>query len=514
MNILYVPLDERPCNYRQPLLLAGISDEITLLVPPMEHMGRLKKPADVDALWEWLFEHADDCDYAILSIDTLVYGNIINSRIHHLNMEECGRRLARLVKLKEINPKMEIHAFNIVARVANCDSDNEDPDYWRQYGTTIWQYAVWLDKQQRGILSADEVKKLAETKNRIPVEILDDFLARREVDRSVNLGCLEYLKEGLITSLVMPKDDNAEYGYAAMDHRAVAEKIFRDRLMDRVMIYPGADEVGSVMLARVFNRHFHYTPRVYTRYSSTLGPTIVPRYEDRPLNEGIKAQITSMGGICTETPQDSDFLFAVNSPGKEMIECGDQFLKKDISYYSYANPHEFINYISYYMDTFQKPVAIADVVFSNGADNEFMMFANKAGILERAAAYGGWNTSENTNGMCLAHAAIASYYEKNGWKGGHKNRSNEFLLRKVIEDWLFQANMLYQLMEHKDAFPGIDPYHLDTHEEKVRILMLSLLRENIKNELNDVFMERKIEVSNLTLPWSRIFDIDFDISLA
>lgn len=513
MNILYVPLDERPCNYREPVMLSEISDEITMMVPPMQHMGKLKKPADVDILWKWLFEHAGECQYAILSIDTLVYGNIINSRIHHLSADECARRLERLNKLKTINPNLTVYAFNLVARVANYDCDAEDPDYWNDYGTAIWKYSYFMDKKQRGILTDDEEKEFLSVEHFIPTQVCDDFLERRKVDRFVNLTCLDYLKAGVIDSLVIPKDDNAEFGYAAMDHRAVAAKIYSDRLMDRAMIYPGADEVGSVLLARVFNQHFEYEPKVYTRYSSAHGSSVIPRYEDRPLSEGIKAQITSMGGICVSTPQESDFLFAVNAPGKVMQECADQFKSKDISYYTDTNLHEFLRYINYYKETWHRPVAIADDAYSNGADNEFMIMAKNDGILEKAIAYGGWNTSENTNGMCLSHAAIASYYEHNGWKCGNKSRSESFLLRKIIEDWLYQANMRYQILARKDGSPSFDPFNVSENEKEIVEMMLSLLRQDIKSELGNTFLGKKIAISNLSLPWNRIYDIDFDLCL-
>ena len=81
-RILYVPLDERACNYEFPALLAGRTEDVALVEPPGGWMGFKKKPADIDALWAWLFENAGQCSHAILSVDTLVYGNIINSRTH------------------------------------------------------------------------------------------------------------------------------------------------------------------------------------------------------------------------------------------------------------------------------------------------------------------------------------------------------------------------------------------------------------------------------------------------
>ena len=86
-RILYVPLDERACNYEFPALLAGMTEDVALVEPPVGWMVFKKKPADIDALWAWLFENAGQCSHAILSVDTLVYGNIINSRTHHRPLE-------------------------------------------------------------------------------------------------------------------------------------------------------------------------------------------------------------------------------------------------------------------------------------------------------------------------------------------------------------------------------------------------------------------------------------------
>jgi hypothetical protein len=148
-----------------------------------------------------------------------------------------------------------------------------------------------MDKISRGQATGEEQQELGNIIKIIPDEILKDFLDRRATDRQINLQCLDCVKNGIIDYLVIPKDDTAEYGYAALDQSAISKKIFEEGLMDRVMVYPGADEVGAVLFTRVFNKIKKYVPRVYIKYSSTLGPFIIPKYEDRPLNEAIKAQI-------------------------------------------------------------------------------------------------------------------------------------------------------------------------------------------------------------------------------
>lgn len=512
MKILYVPLDERPCNYLHPAMLAAISKGTELLVPPKECIGKLKEQADVRALWEWVLSKAATCRYAILSIDMLVYGNLIGSRTHHLSREQCEKRLSGLNQLKKINPDLSIYAFNLVARVANYDNAAEDPDYWDSYGAAIWGYCRLLDKRQRQELTEEDGIEFSRFQEEIPREVLDDFLQRREIDRFVNLRCLDFVRSGVIENLVIPKDDNAEYGYAAMDHRVIAAQIYEQHLMNRVMVYPGADEVGSVLLVRVMNHAFSYVPKVYVRYSSESGRLVVPGYEDRPLAEGVKAQIISAGGVCVPTPQESDFLLAVNAPGKRMQECAAQFVSKDISYDTCRNLHEFVRFFQYYRSQYGRPAAIADAAYCNGADNEFMALAQQEGVLEDTAAYCGWNTSCNTIGMCVAHASIASFCERQGWVNGDETESEKFLLRKVIEDWLYQANMRHELLARKDEL-GFNDFNVGDREAEITELMLALLREDIRKELGGSFRGKKIAVSGLRLPWHRVYDIDFDLSL-
>jgi len=123
-KVLYVPLDDRDCNYQFPWLLSQMTGGLELLRPPYEWMGFLKKPANREKIWEWLFEQAGECDYAILSVDTLVYGNIIGSRIHTYSMEECRETMDRFRQLKKQNPQLHIHAFNLAARVAAYNDRN------------------------------------------------------------------------------------------------------------------------------------------------------------------------------------------------------------------------------------------------------------------------------------------------------------------------------------------------------------------------------------------------------
>ena len=513
-KILYVGLDDRACTYFYPLLLADICDDIEMIAPPLDIMGVLKTPADTDAVWKWAFENASDADYAILSVDALVYGNIVNSRIHNRTKEQCDAYMDNFKKLKEINPNLKIHAFNLVAIAAAYNIDAQDPTYWATHGYDIWKYGWLTDKIKRGHDAPGEKEELEKLTASIPSEYLENFLNRRAINRSINHKSVDFAKEGVFERLVIPKDDTQEYGYAAADQASISEKIFKERVMDKVMVYPGADEVGCVLFAKIFNEIKNFTPRIYTRYSSILGPTIVPKYEDRPLHESIKAQITSLGGVIVDTPMESDMLFAIHSPGKFMIECADQFKDKDLTFSSHINLHEFASYINYYIKAYNKPVALADVAMSNGSDNEMMAYMNNIKLLDKLSAFGGWNTSENTNGMCLAHAVIHAYYETVDFKGGSRQKSDEFCVRKIIEDWLFQANALHTgIKELAKRYPGKSPYKImDIHDE-ISTFVGNETTRLIGVEFGGVMKGKKVEISNFKMPWGRIHDLQFILKM-
>ena len=204
-KILYVPLDDRDCNYEFPWLLSKMTEDIELLRPPYEWMGFLKTPAKRDKIWQWIFEQAPFCEYAILSVDTLIYGNIIGSRTHHYTLEECSQTMDLFRQLKGQNPHLHIHAFNLAARVAAYNDSHEDPEYWQDFGYDIWRYTWLLDKQSRFHITAEELQELTDLKEKIPSEILDDFLTRRKTNRLVNLTSVDLVKENVFDILTVPR---------------------------------------------------------------------------------------------------------------------------------------------------------------------------------------------------------------------------------------------------------------------------------------------------------------------
>ena len=53
-KIVLVPLDERPCTYMYPNMLANIANDINLVEVPKKFMGDLKVPGNIDKIADFL----------------------------------------------------------------------------------------------------------------------------------------------------------------------------------------------------------------------------------------------------------------------------------------------------------------------------------------------------------------------------------------------------------------------------------------------------------------------------
>ena len=55
MKLIYIPLDERPCNYNFAQRIAN-GTAVELIAPPLELLGNKKAPAVKAGVFLWLYE--------------------------------------------------------------------------------------------------------------------------------------------------------------------------------------------------------------------------------------------------------------------------------------------------------------------------------------------------------------------------------------------------------------------------------------------------------------------------
>lgn len=513
-KVVYVPLDERPCNYLYPQSLARMTD-IQLKVPDCDILGEMKTPANVPKLMEWVEEETKDASHLIVSMDMLVYGGIVPSRLHQLSREVCIERINLLKQLKKNNPALRIFAYDLIMRVPAYNSSEEEPDYYEEYGERIHRLGALYDKREQQLISEEEHKELERLENEIPEEVQKDYLQRREINFSNTKDIVHLVAEGIIDYLIIPLDDNAPFGFTAREQRQIMYLVDRLNLMDQVNIYPGADEIGCTLFTRVFCEVKQYRPEIFIRYSSTNGPFVIPRYEDRILAESIKAHITSAGGVIVTDERDNDMILMVHSPPAGQQHMGESSFPlemRDRRYFSEVNIREFVEVMKFYLDQ-KKNVALADVAVANGADHSLMQVLQKQKLLKRLMAYAGWNTNGNTMGTVVSHGIIASYYKQEEIEvpPHHLQNSREFYYSRIVEDWGYQTIVRKRISEQVLPKLGATSRYLRDKLPQVTQEVEKQLKEFIEMNLSEI--EGKIYLKNVHLPWKRMFEVGFQLTL-
>lgn len=501
-NIIYIPLDERPCNFKfMPMIASGT--DYNILVPPLGLLGQKKTPADVEKLWNWVFQHADSADGAILSIDMLVYGGIIPSRLHSLSVDECKTVLENVRKFRSLNASMKIYAFNLIMRCPSYSSSDEEPDYYEDYGKEIFRSGYINHKSELGICTKEEEQEYKEIMLKLPSEILQDYTDRRKINHEINKLTIDLLKAGTIDFLVIPQDDSSPFGFTAIDQTYLRRYICENNVSLKVYMYPGADEVGMTLFSRMVYEDKALRPNIYVRFSSICSPYVIPLYEDRMLYESIKYHVLSAGGLICESLSDADIVLMVNCPSEQMLEANNQH-NKGVQYDVSRNLVEFVEYIDYVINTKHMTCAVADVAFANGGDLELVNNLKQKGLLFKLSSYAGWNTSSNTLGTAITQAFIHYIY---GSTDFHLN----FLGLRYVEDVAYCSQVRKQITESFLPDMQLDYFKTDGPKGKVSEIVKNELQKYCEGHFDD--SHYKIVIQDVYMPWSRMFETGLDLEV-
>ncbi|HRW34154.1 MAG TPA: DUF4127 family protein, partial [Thermotogota bacterium] len=134
MRIIFIPVDERVCT-RDYFTQTAKAFNIQIQTPARGMLGQKKIPADTQTLFNWLDGTIKRDDILILSLDTLLYGGLIPSRIDLLKEETLLQRLEELITLAKRAKK--IYITTTIMRIPKYNSDDEEPVYWEYYGKRL-----------------------------------------------------------------------------------------------------------------------------------------------------------------------------------------------------------------------------------------------------------------------------------------------------------------------------------------------------------------------------------------
>ena len=494
MKLVYIPLDERPCNYHFAKRIAQGSP-IDVKTPPREMLGRKKTPANIEALESFLLDSAADTDAFVLSLDMLLYGGILPSRLHHMSEDELTERLGVLEKIKAVNPRAKIYAFALIMRCPKYSSSDEEPDYYEFCGEQIFRTGQVKHKRELGILSADEAEKLLAEYAAVIGDHLSDFEHRRNVNRTMLIKIIQMLGKS-IDFLVIPQDDSAEFGYTSMDREAIKKAIAEG--LEEVAMYPGADEVGMTLLARAACEYMGVSPKIECIYAHENNPNVTPLYEDRPLGKTLPYQIGSAGGVQVAEGEASDIRLYLNYPAFEPREV---FQDPSEGYHA-RNLPLFCSKIAASVKE-GRVTALADGAYCNGGDRELLQMLSQKTPLLNLSAYAGWNTSSNTLGTVICQAIFVFLF-------GDNSHQKRFLAERLCEDVGYCGHVRGYVTNK--LLPPLGYNYFNAGEEDGKVA--HLVREELANFMQETFPEvwEKYEISVCRMPWRRMFEVDLSLT--
>ncbi len=138
MRILYIPLDERPCNAIYPVTTAEGASEIEVVSLPTALMGA-KKQAPTQKKSGIFFKPTLLMRIMrYFQLEMLLYGGLLPSRLHHLTQNDLAEYEQKLRLLKRRYPEKKIFLSNLIMRTPRYNSSDEEPDYYEEYGERIF----------------------------------------------------------------------------------------------------------------------------------------------------------------------------------------------------------------------------------------------------------------------------------------------------------------------------------------------------------------------------------------
>ncbi len=430
MKICFIPIDNRPVCYNLAKDIAAIDENIELFIPPREFLGDLTRSAGVNEIIEWI-ENIPECDAMVISLDTIAYGGLIPSRRSTDSLEDIKSRLKRL---KPSLKNKKVYAFSSIMRISNNNYNEEEKEYWKDWGKKIFEYSY------------------SGVNDGIPQAILDDYLATRKRNFEINKT---YLNWGLNT-LIFSKDDCAPKGFNVDEAREL------ERLGAKTKT--GADEIPLTLLARAIEKEI----KVFVEFTEPDYKDCISNYEDVSIEKSVQGQLELGGFTQVQTREEADVILIVNN-----------FIEKQGEYVMGWTTQPF-------RKTFtppDKPYAIADVRYANGADNDFVEQLLPQIDLKNFYGYAGWNTSANTIGSLLAGVKVR-------WNAGKYNEAafKRLQIIRFLDDWAYQANVRGMIENPCDIQDLMKPYEI---------------------KLAEIFGQ--IPPIEYLYPWSRKFEVEISI---
>ena len=475
-TVLYVPQDDRPVSLQYTVDTAREAG-MTVLTPPQHLISGKTYQGQADQIMAWVEQNAGRADVMVLSTDTLIYGGLVDSRKHNIPLSTLQNRLKRIEGLKARNKNVRIYGFGTVMRSPRASGGGTEPAYYAEYGPTIFQIAALQDKLDSGSLTQEETQKLMSLQASVPVEYLQDWFDRRQKNMKINKELIDETRSGVFDYFALGHDDTSQLSQSALEGRYL-NKYSKDISVEKYGSFPGADQLGLLLMARSRTDVSTEKPTFSVIYPLGGGGKTLPGYEDQTMVTQGKPTV----------------LLAVNTPLTTSTGESENF--ENFPMISNST-NAFVDRIQQAVDSGVN-VSVADIAFNNGADNTLVSAMYKRDLLYKIGAYNGWNTASNTVGYAIAQGLLL----KSMSPEGHR----DMLTQQYLDNWAYQANIRKDIYRMQDSIRTDNVRYSGELNERLE----SYLGERIQD-----FAEKYLKINprtvKATFPWGRLFETDITV---
>jgi len=511
LSIAFLPLDERPVNVGLPAGIAAIAGA-KLILPPDDMLPKLRQAGDADGLGAWLEGTATSTDAVIASLDMLCYGGLIAARTTADTTLSALGRLNVLRRLHGAHPTLPLCAVSLVMRASNSYNPQEEPEYWAQHGMELHRLGALHHRDLLETLAAgsfdDNAGALAALRQSLPGEVIADFERRRLRNHHVNLEAIALASEGVIDPLLITADDTAEYSAGSVEQVWLRQWSKVLPIAGEVLMYPGADEVAAVLVARQLGHHHGVVPAFTVECADPPGMLRIAKYENSPMREAVERQIRASGSVITDDPKAMALVVHAPDP-KRRDHCGMVISQTDPTRHDHdgsgfdaADALEASKTAELILRLLGegRAVALADLRYSNGADPLLVRELSERGVLLQIVAYGSWNTAGNALGSVVAAAAAIQIGAAAGTLD--TGAARRMLLHRLVEDYAYQA------VARRPYNAGVYTFPDRVEEQAAGAAVAS----DLTATLRQIAGRDDLSVTEVSFPWHRSFEIDFSIT--
>ncbi len=513
-TLMVIPLDDRPVNLYVPEQIAEASG-IKVIFPPREMLGRFTTPGDTKEIAQWIKENAKKVDGFVVSTSMLAYGGLVASRTGVKSAEEAKETLSVLKEIHKEYPNKSMFVYDTIQRLAVTSTNAESAKYYDM----IREWAILYDRVHNFDYVEGKVR-LEVLEKTIPAPVLEDYKVARKRNHEINQELITWVKEGLIHYLILAQDDAAPYGVHRMEREELLQQIKSDGVEDCVNLFPGADEVGAVLVSRFAAEVYNVHPSIFVTYTGMPGSEWIAAFEDTTFDVNVNKHIIAAGGTVTDDVKKADIHLLINTPATNGGDHSSDInrlvsmAKKDLNQ--------------------KQNVIIGDVLYVNKADRELVTKLRSDVSLPSLLSYSGWNTAGNAIGLALGHG-ISRYsfmhhpfgfgvplYEKAA------KANYEYLLFRFAKDDGYKNTVYPNSIAYIKSL-GADANNLGSYYDIVNSYVQKELTKEAQ-EWYQAFDNKTVEIGkrgqhtftkritglqsvHVQLPWPRVFESELEPEL-